>query len=412
MSANRCPEPLVVMEKMRFNQRVQAPTESISEFVSALRALSKHCGFGADLNNREGSLTLETAVQTALSMELPSAEVEKLHKPLTTQVNYTPQHVTKQAHKNSVYCSNSKQKQRPNTRNKPKRSSGNCSACGKTNHTIDACRFKNATCHGCGRAGHIKPVCPTTNTNSQNGTHSFDVRKQVPFYHVKCTNKVHMTSLRPNLVNPIVLKLQVANVMLPMEVDTGAAATIISSSCFQLNFALSFKLQKLSTEMTTYSGQLIKMSGIFEVPVAHKGQQFTLPLCVAKNSPVSLLGRNWLHKFGYIESTCEMMGATINSLEMASVSAPHPATDAKLTSLLEKHAHVFRDEIGCSKSMQVHIDIDKTANPIFLKAYPVLMAMKEVVEKEIRRLQSLGIISPIPASRWTTLIMHVVKSDS
>uniref|UniRef100_T1II25 CCHC-type domain-containing protein n=1 Tax=Strigamia maritima TaxID=126957 RepID=T1II25_STRMM len=330
---------------MRFNQRVQAPTESVSEFVSALRALSKHCGFGADLNNRicerlvaglrfqsiqralarEKDLTLETAVQTALSMELSSAEV-----------NYTPQHVAKQAHKNSAAGSNSKQKQRPNTRNKPKRSSGNCSACGKTNHTIDACRFKNATCHGCGRAGHIKPVCPTTNTNSQNGTHSIDVRTQVPFYHVKCTNKVHMTSLRPNLVNPIVLKLQVANVMLPMEVDTGAAATIISSSCFQLNFALSFKLQKLSTEMTTYSGQLIKMSGIFEVPVAHKGQQFTLPLCVAENGPVSLLGRDWLHKFGYIESTCEMMGATVNSLEMASVSAPHSATDAKLTSLLEK----------------------------------------------------------------------------
>uniref|UniRef100_T1IK96 CCHC-type domain-containing protein n=1 Tax=Strigamia maritima TaxID=126957 RepID=T1IK96_STRMM len=342
MSANRCPEPLVVMEKMRVNQRVQAPTESLSEFVSALRALSKHCGFGADLNNRicerlvaglrfqsiqralarEKDLTLETAVQTALSMELSSAEVEKLHKPLTTQ------------------------KQRPTTRNKPKRSSGNCSACGKTNHTIDACRFKNATCHGCGRAGHIKPVCPTTNTNSQNGTHSIDVRTQVPFYHVKCTNKVHMTSLWLNLVNLIVLKLQVANVMLPMEVDTGAAATIISSSCFQLNFALSFKLQKLSTEMTTYSGQLIKMSGIFEVPVAHKGQQFTLPLCVAENGPVSLLGRDWLHKFGYIESTCEMMGATVNSLEMASVSAPHSATDAKLTSLLEKHAHVFRDEIG------------------------------------------------------------------
>ena len=34
-----------------------------------------------------------------------------------------------------------------------------CYRCGRSNHTSDECRFKDATCHACEKKGHLASVC-------------------------------------------------------------------------------------------------------------------------------------------------------------------------------------------------------------------------------------------------------------
>ena len=46
-----------------------------------------------------------------------------------------------------------------------------------------------------------------------------------------------------------------------------------------------------------------------------------------------------------------------------------------------------------------------------MKARPVASAMKEKIEKELKRLTSLGILEPIQFSEWTSPIIPVLKSD-
>uniref|UniRef100_T1ISP4 Reverse transcriptase domain-containing protein n=1 Tax=Strigamia maritima TaxID=126957 RepID=T1ISP4_STRMM len=192
-----------------------------------------------------------------------------------------------------------------------------------------------------------------------------------------------------------------------MEIDTGAAATIISKQCFDKYFT-SFKLQPTAITMSAYDGHSLSVEGICIVPFTLRGRTLTLPLCVVTSGAVPLLGRDWLLHFGLLAEFA--VCANINSVQqMAAV--PDAATDATFEQLLIKHAHVFCDEVGCAKSIKVHIDIDPDVNPVFLKAYPVPIAMKEKVEAELHRLQSLNIISPIAASKWATPIMHVKKAD-
>jgi hypothetical protein len=34
-----------------------------------------------------------------------------------------------------------------------------CHHCGRYNHKVEACHFKDAVCHSCNKKGHIKPIC-------------------------------------------------------------------------------------------------------------------------------------------------------------------------------------------------------------------------------------------------------------
>ncbi|CAN8014165.1 unnamed protein product [Ixodes persulcatus] len=84
-----CPKPSAVVQRFRFNSRARADGESVSNYVAALKNLSEHCSFGAELENmlrdrvvcginstaiqtrllERPELTFEDAVQTAVAME-------------------------------------------------------------------------------------------------------------------------------------------------------------------------------------------------------------------------------------------------------------------------------------------------------------------------------------------------------
>lgn len=84
-----CPKPSAVVQCFHFNSRVRAEGESISGFIGALKSLSEHCNFGAELENmirdhivcgvnnadiqtrllEKADLTFQDAVQTALAMK-------------------------------------------------------------------------------------------------------------------------------------------------------------------------------------------------------------------------------------------------------------------------------------------------------------------------------------------------------
>ncbi|XP_077544876.1 uncharacterized protein LOC144158092 [Haemaphysalis longicornis] len=89
LGSHYCPKPSAVVQRFRFNSRVRAEGESVSNFIAALKSLSEHCNFGAELENmlrdrivcginsadvqtrllEKPDLTFDDAVQTALAME-------------------------------------------------------------------------------------------------------------------------------------------------------------------------------------------------------------------------------------------------------------------------------------------------------------------------------------------------------
>ena len=72
---------------------------------------------------------------------------------------------------------------------------------------------------------------------------------------------------------------------------------------------------------------------------------------------------------------------------------------------------VFGEDLGTLKGTEAKIYVDPSTPPKFMKVRPLPYALKEKVEKELDRLQSEGIISPVEFTEWVAPIIPVVKQD-
>ena len=79
-----------------------------------------------------------------------------------------------------------------------------------------------------------------------------------------------------------------------MQVDTGAAVSVIRHSVFQSLWDSPPSLMKSDVKLQSYTGEQIGVIGCFTTSVSYQGQKKDLPLLVVEGSGPSLLGRNWL----------------------------------------------------------------------------------------------------------------------
>ena len=81
---------------------------------------------------------------------------------------------------------------------------------------------------------------------------------------------------------------------LRMELDTGAAVSIISEDTFKSVFKDSVCITPTSISLRTYLGYQLPVLGSAVVEVVYNSQVLSLPLIVVKGIGSTLLGRNWL----------------------------------------------------------------------------------------------------------------------
>ena len=79
--------------------------------------------------------------------------------------------------------------------------------------------------------------------------------------------------------------------------------------------------------------------------------------------------------------------------------------------LLQLFEAIFKEELGTFTGDKVTIYIDPSVVPKFCKARPLPYSMKEVVEKELQRLEYLGVIKPVKSLKSAAPIVLVLKSD-
>ena len=79
-----------------------------------------------------------------------------------------------------------------------------------------------------------------------------------------------------------------------------------------------------------------------------------------------------------------------------------------LQQVLDKYSDVFKEEL---KGMEAKIHVDKDEHPRFFKARQVPFALRKLVEDELERLQSMGVIQPVQFADWAAPIVPVMKND-
>ena len=136
---------------------------------------------------------------------------------------------------------------------------------------------------------------------------------------------------------PIVVTVEVNQQPLEMELDTGAAVCIISTSTKDQMFTY-VPLISTSTILTTYTGEQMAVAGKMEVEVRYGEQSAVITLHVVEGVGANLLGRDWLG----------VLKLDWASIRMTSVDSSQKRVEA----LLHKYQEVFKEALGKMKPLK------------------------------------------------------------
>ena len=377
--------------------------------MEALRKLAEHCNYGCSLNEMlrdwlvcgianptiqkhllaEPDLTLDKAVSMAQAAELADKGAKELQAGNDKSL--------KDVHK----VSSSGQQRGSHSKDTPPRdkSIGNCYRCGGK-HSQSTCHFKSETCHFCGKKGHIAKVCNSKKAQSKpkppDSSSSRPMNRVVEEPTSSSVTEYGMFTLPSQQNQPLRTTLQVEGHPFIMEIDTGAAVSIISENTFtNCDFLKCLPLQATQAHLRTYTGQCIEVLGEISVKVEALGQSHTLSLLVVKTDGPSLTGRNWLCKL-------QLDWKSIFSLQ----------GDGTLQHLLQQYSSVFADELGTVKDLKVKLHVMENSTPKFYKARSLPFALREKVTTELNRLLDSGIIVPVQFSDWAAPVVPVLKKDA
>ena len=333
------PKRSVITEHFHFHKRDQAADETIADFDAALRKLAVHCEFGNHLQETlrdrfvcglrheaiqcrllsESTLTYAKAIEITRGMESADKDAKtfKMSDPIIKKLSSRPQKFTEMR--------------------------TNCYRCGRANHTPANCKFKDSRCLKCKKLGHIAPVCQSMRPmqQKQTGTRRRKHRTQYVQDEVQPSDlasseadssdgdfKLHKIGRQSS--EPIVAPLWLNDHKLDMEVDTGAAFSVISETTRQQIFP-SETLHPSDLVLKTYTNEPMKVKGTLNMQVKYGDQKEKLVLVVVEGNGPSLLGRNWLK---YIRLNWN----TIFTVRTAKMKPLH--------TLLQRHKPLFSKELG------------------------------------------------------------------
>ncbi|XP_028660385.2 uncharacterized protein K02A2.6-like [Erpetoichthys calabaricus] len=317
------PKPLLIAERFRFHKRNQEEGESVAQYVAVLKKLTEYCEFGANLDDAlrdrlvcglrseglqkrlltEANLTLQKAIEIAVSMELAAKEAQQLGAAARKE--------------------------------------------NKTDSETDS---------------EAELLIKTL--NKKRGSAAYTITAMREGHPVK------------------------------MEVDTGAAVSLISEKLFKkkLNH---LPLKHPRIIIKTYTGESVPMLGKTKVQVELNGQRTKLPVYIVKGDYPALMGRSWLEKV-------QLDWTKVNAVSVE---------QSELNLVLRKHQAVFQEELGSITGIKVTLRVQQNCQPRFLKARSVPYALRPKVEADIDRLVKLGVLDPVSHSEWATPVVPVVKSD-
>ncbi len=258
-------KPIVIAEWFRFHNRCQHETETVGQYVAILK--SEYCEFVMHLQDAlrdrfvcrlktksiqkwlltEAALTFLKAVEIAVSMETAARESQQLSNSLKV-----------------------------NALSLQEKGGNNCYRYGRTNHNERDCYFKDQLCHNCGNKGHNSRVCRIKgkhnvkskwrkNVQQKKKVHQMDVEDSSSDDTTDTELALHVMTKKEEFSH-ICLRPKVEGKILEMELDTGAAVSLISRELY--NAQLAHKpLCTTDVILKTYTGEVVSPVGVIEVKV-------------------------------------------------------------------------------------------------------------------------------------------------
>ena len=144
----------------------------------------------------------------------------------------------------------------------------------------------------CNKRGHISKVCKSKKRQLPPSKPTHQVKQDPPD---SVSSEYNLFTVPGQQSKPFQVVINIEGNPLTMEVDTGAAVSIISNKTWNsISYFPKLSLQPTPDTLRTYTGETIPVLEELSVQVEYHGQNATLPLLVVQNESPSLIGRNWL----------------------------------------------------------------------------------------------------------------------
>ena len=406
LSQHYRPAPSEIVERFKFHSRSRKPGESVATFVAELHSLVEFCNFGETLEVMIRDLVCginDTAIQKRLLAEptltyakaLEIAQATETGAQSLRELRSKPEEgrTSPKADIHHTAASSSSSTESPPIV---------CFRCGRPGHTVAKCRVdKSVVCHNCGKSGHLKRACKGKSKTTKRKYDGWRKPKAVRNVgdseeekeeDVDSEELSHLQSRGTSKSPPIMVEIKVDDCTLPMEVDTGASVSLMSYSTFSKLWP-GRSLESTSVRLRTYSKEPLSVVGKCKVNVDYNGQMGEFTLLIVEGSGPTLLERDWLSRI---------------RLDWSQINHVHSPS---LQSVLDRYPSVFQDGLGTLRGFTAKIYVEATAEPKFHPARSVPYALREMVDKELTRLQEAGTLEPVEISKWAAPIVAVLKRD-
>ena len=221
------------MERYKFNKRDRQPGESIPFYVTVLKRLSEHCDFGVALEDMirvrlvcgvrspkiQQNLLAETQLSFDRALKIASA-MERAEKNVFN--------IEGSSGLEKMEGLNKVQEKRDKFEEMGRKKGEECFRCG-VNHFQSKCSFKNARCHNCTKIGHIARKCQKSRgidnrKTFQNSNHVLEEES-----NENSDDLFHIYKNANRKSKPLLVKVNLNEHLVELEVDTGASLTVIDS---------------------------------------------------------------------------------------------------------------------------------------------------------------------------------------
>ena len=403
------PAPITIAERFKFWTTVQGEQERVSDFIVRLKTLASTCDFGNFLTQ-----ALRDKLVTGLN-----SKMSKTQTYLLTRIDLTFDEArTKCLAREMADSANMCQSAEPNPthrlkgeKHKPQKKLPPCKCCGRRNHEPKECFFKDAVCHECKEKGHIRPNCPKTKTTGFSGKKWSKSAKHVESSTDNCDTvdacvneeMYGLNQITSSKCKPYLVTVQINDVDVKMEVDTGASRSTISEHVYRNNF-VKYPLQNCRDILTSYSGQKVPVLGCIKVKLNYNGKMCSCELIVVKGPKVCLLGRDLLNRI-------TLDWKAIFKVSCSKPGIPSNSEPSGVEELLAGYKNLFETDGTGIKEFRASVKLKPNVQPVYQKSRPVPYSIKENAEREYDRLIKADILYEVEHSNWASPAVHVPKAD-
>lgn len=397
--------PPVVVHKERRSfmraKRREDPPESLNAWAARLKNLASNCKLGDHLQHDLLNKFVDGLEGKAYDRVCEEDESLTFERAYEIAVKYEPDEVKPVA----VFQMGKAKPQSERGRNigpgknSPGGNAARCLACNRQGHFKRDCRFKDYVCRRCNKRGHLQAACTASGNFFVQGQEQEEQNTQSEVnleqnFISKCDVSIFSIE-RQGFENPIEVEVKVGETIHKMQLDTGAAISVVSLAYYKDHLS-AYELRSTTLRLTGYSGEQLLVKGAIEPAVVYENTSRRVIFAVIENGGPPLLGRNFVRSF---------------NLGFSSVNAVENKTSNSLQKLLDKHQNIFSEGLGLYKHGKISIEMEDNAQPTFRKARPVAYKFVDKVESELDAMEREGVITKCDNSTWGTPLVPVLKGD-